>query len=40
MQDYYNIDFDTLFDKQHLLVNDCLHLSIMFGVNDFRMDET
>ena len=39
VQDYYNIDFDTLFDQQHLLVNGCLHLSVMFGINDFRMDE-
>ena len=39
VEDYYNIDFDELFDKQHLLVNQCLHLSVMFGVNDFRMEE-
>ena len=39
VEDYYNIDFDELFDKQHLLVNKCLHLSVMFGVNDFRRDE-
>ena len=39
VEDYYNIDFDELFDKQHLLVNKCLHLSVMFGINDFRMDE-
>ena len=39
VQDYYNIDFDTLFDQQHLLVNGCLHLSVMFGVNDFRIEE-
>ena len=38
VQDYYNIDFDTLFDQQHLLVNGCLHLSVMFGVNDFSME--
>lgn len=36
---YYQINFDELFDKQHLLVNKCLHLSVMFGINDFRMDE-
>ena len=42
MQDYYNIDFYTLFDQQHLLVIDiygCLHLDVVFGVNDFRMEE-
>ena len=42
VQDYYNIDFYTLFDQQHLLVIDiygCLHLDVVFGVNDFRMDE-
>ena len=38
VEDYYNIDFDTLFKQQHLLVNKCLHLSVVFGVNDFRMD--
>lgn len=32
VEDYYNIDFDELFDKQHLLVNKCLHLSVVFGV--------
>lgn len=39
IEEYYQINFDELFDKQHLLVNDCLHLSVMFDVNDFRMDE-
>ena len=40
VEEYYQINFDGLFDKQHLLVNKCLHLSVMFGVNDLRMDET
>ena len=39
VEDYYQINFDVLFDKQYLLVNKCLHLSVMFGVNDFRMEE-
>ena len=39
VEDYYNIDFDELFDKQHLLVNECLHLSVLFGINDFRLGE-
>lgn len=39
VEEYYQINFDELFDKQYLLVNKCLHLSVMFGVNDFRMGE-
>ena len=39
VEDYYNIDFDELFDKQYLLVNECLHLSVLFGINDFRFGE-
>lgn len=39
VEEYYQINFDELFDKQYLLVNKCLHLSVCFGVNDFRMDE-
>ena len=38
VEDYYNIDFDVLFDQQYLLVNGCLHLDVVFGVNDFRLD--
>ena len=39
VEDYYNINFDELFNKQHLLVNKCLHLDIMFSINDFRLGE-
>ena len=39
VEEYYQINFDELFDKQHLLVNQRLHLSVVFGVNDFRLDE-
>ena len=39
VEEYYQINFDELFDKQHLLVNKCLHLSVMFGVNAFRLGE-
>ena len=39
VEEYYQINFEDLFDKQHLLVNKCLHLSVVFGVNDFRMEE-
>ena len=39
VEEYYQINFEDLFDKQHLLVNKCLHLSVMFGVNAFRLGE-
>lgn len=29
---YYQIDFDKLFDKEYLVVNDNLHISLMYGV--------
>ena len=39
VEEYYQINFDELFDKQHILVNKCLHLSVMLGVNDFRLGD-
>ena len=39
VEEYYQINFEEMFDKQYLLVNKCLHLSVIFGVNDFRMEE-
>ena len=38
-EEYYQINLEDLFDKQHLPVNKCLYLSVMFGVNDLRLDE-
>ena len=29
---YYQIDFDKLFDEEYLVVNDNLHISLMYGV--------
>ena len=29
---YYQIDFDKLFDEQQIVLNDNLHVSLMYGV--------
>lgn len=29
---YYQIDFDKLFDEEKIVVNDNLHISLMYGV--------
>lgn len=29
---YYQIDFDKLFDEEQIVVNDNLHISLMYGV--------
>lgn len=29
---YYQINFDKLFDEEYLVVNDNLHISLMYGV--------
>ena len=29
---YYQIDFDKLFNEEYLVVNDNLHISLMYGV--------
>ena len=31
---YYQIDFDKLFDKGQIVVNDNLHISLMYGTGE------
>ena len=31
---YYNIDFDKLFTNESIVVNDNLHISLMYGIGD------
>ena len=33
---YYQIDFDKLFDEEYLVVNDNLHISLMYGVGWYK----
>ena len=30
---YYQIDFDKLFDEEQIVVNDNLHISLMYGID-------
>ena len=31
---YYNIDFDKLFTNESIVVNDNLHISLMYGIGE------
>ena len=33
---YYQIDFDKLFNEEQIVVNDNLHISLMYGVGETK----
>ena len=33
---YYQIDFDKLFDDEQIVVNDNLHISLMYGIGETK----
>lgn len=33
---YYQIDFDKLFDEEQIVVNDNLHISLMYGIGETK----